>query len=167
MNGSLKTKIEYTDFAVAQAIDAVIAGWAGQLKVQKKSKFQSFLAAKESSIRNFASLLATVTPFIGGAIFASSRQSIFDQSATFLMAIISLSIVSSYVIQALVSKFYTSFYKTIPCPAILLTQGDKDRCEKVRGIARKSNIVLGFVFVTCLTGIVLNIFAAWLFERLF
>ena len=166
--GNLKFELEYSDYAVATAIEATVTQWVGSLPKTKKGRAFAAAFRHELTVNNFFSPLLRLVPLAAGAIgLVRAEDLTAGAAASAILFFLGLSLLAYTFGEFLVRAFYRTLRLFAPSPVILLTKGDRDRVGKIEDTKVGARAALGVIAVTGLLAIAVNICSNWLYERLF
>lgn len=165
--GSLKVDIEYTDYAVAQSLEATVQSWVNQLPKRKESKFHKVATFFEPAIMQFSGAVAATLALVGGAWRLSQIDVDAQKAAIIILVCFAAATLTAPFVHWLCSTSYKTIKKTAPCPTISLTQGDRDRISKIDDVHRKAEVLIGVLMVGCVLSFAVNLLAAMVFDKVF
>lgn len=157
-------RIEYSDYAVAQTLNATISTWLNGIPkgvVGPKTKFA--LDHEEFFSRHFPALVASVAP-ISTPIYLQYRQP--DVIASLVLITISLVLASltSGLSAQVVENGYNTIRRVGPDVEFLLTLGDNDRLKKNSKRSDKIRNYTSFAFTAVFVSLLVNLLSSWLYD---
>ena len=164
--GQVLVKIEYTDYAVAQSIDACISGWIDTLKENKPHWLARYLFSAEYVAESFLDTAARATPMLAGALYiASNLGKISAQEAVALsLFCLALGFVSFTVVSRLTSAFYGLLRRFAPSTIIQITRGDRDKLAHLAKRRNDAKWLMSVVVISIVLSFVVNIYSAFVYD---
>ncbi len=161
----LSLSLEYTDYAVAQAVEAVVTGWVSTLPKRQQSSTMNFVNGSESTIRQFLDTSAQCAAIISGGFYIFNKSPPLNVAIFVSLLSIALGYFSNNFISYAVDQFYGASRKLNPCACVLITMGDRDRMENNKNIISKTRTTLGFIASSIIVALAINISSSWIYER--
>lgn len=163
----LTLTLEYTDYAVAQAVEAVVTGWVGTLPKRQESSAMRLINSSEAMVRQFLDTIAQFTAMCSGAAYILNKNPVMNISIFVSLISIALGYLSYNFVSYAVDQFYNTSRKLNPCACVLITMGDKDRVSNNEKIVSKTRATLGFIASSIILALMINISSAWIYDRAF
>jgi hypothetical protein len=160
----LTMSLQYTDYAIAQAIEAVVHGWIRSLKKQKKSGILKVLERTEGAIRTFVPAVVQLAPLVSGAAFVSQHKSDASSGISIALFSIGLCYISYVFCMYIIEKFYNLSRKLQPCASVFLTIGDRDRYEDNKNLLKNTANAMSFIAIGVLLSFIINISSSWIYD---
>lgn len=164
--GSLKMNVEYSDYSVAQSVDATVSGWIHQLPRKNRSKVHGFVKTIEPLVMNFGGAVAACLALASGSWLLTQGTWSAPDAVSLVLFCLALATLAAPIVHSLCSRIYAAFRRTVPCPTLLLTQGDRDRVAKAEQAAARAKVMLSILFLGCILSFCVSFSAAWVFQAL-
>jgi hypothetical protein len=165
---NITATVEYADYVVFQAICSTIDGWVNTLPKKEPGKFVKFLMDREGVVRQFADTAVRFFGLIGGAVALSANTTIdAGRVGSIILFCFALAFTSYSVVGYAVDKFYKNIYNFIPLTFLSITDGDRDRMDKMIKNRSKSISISLFIVTAIILAASVNIGSSWLYEIIF
>lgn len=163
----LQTRLEYSDFAVAQAIDATVQSWVNCIEAQKIGSAVRFLMKAEESIVEYTpDLFALIAPACGILFLLRSDVTPIIGCIVILMSF-TLSSLTNRIITSFVRGFYRSIRRYSPQAVVLLTEGDKRYAGKVGNNIKKMKAAMTLFSAGIVLSFAVNLASSWVYDHIF
>jgi len=162
--GVLRMELEYADYAVAQAVEATVAGWVVSLPKRSASTAIKFFVKIEQFTREFADTTVRSAAILAGAFYIYTEELSASASIAIGLFCIGVGFFSFTLTNYFLEGFYTQIKKFRPAPVLLVTQGDRNRFEGLDKAKRRSSAIMAALSVGGVLAFLVNIFAAWIFK---
>ena len=159
-------EIEYSDFSVAQAIEATITGWSKTLEIQNRSGFISAVVKLESVARTFFDSLSRSAAFIAGAFYISKGNFSAQSAAAVVLFSMAVGFFGYTLVSFLVDKIYETIRFAVPNPVIVLTKGDRDRFSGLKRKSEAAKFLISLLGVGVILAFIVNIAASLFYDRI-
>lgn len=165
---TLHLLLEYSDYAVAQAIEATVAGWVNSLPKRSVPKVVKYLTLIERPVDQLLPFLVRVISLIVGAAFLASSVPLGWKAAlSIVLYYVALGHLSYAFVNFLIGAFYRQLRKFAPNTEMVLTNGDVEGQEKAQRLVSDAKGVIVVLGLGVGLATVTNIFSAWLYEKVF
>lgn len=165
--GGISSQLEYSNYAVAQSIDATVENWFKTLRKREASSFMRFLMSVENPVSQFADTATRSAAFIAGALYLSENETTPARAASMMLFCLALGFASYSVVFVFARRFYKSVRRFAPSSTILLTEGDKGRHAELEKVKSKTKAFMLFLVSTVVLALCINILAAVIYNWLF
>ncbi len=165
--GGVQMHLEYSDYAVAQALEAAVNGWIKSLKFRKAPKFVKIALSLEDLTTNFADSIVRSVALLAGAYYLSKNALDNNISSSIVLFCLALGFFSYTVILSCVKNFYSAIRKFAPSATINITTGDFDRISSIDKMKSSTKGFVTFLLATILTSILINIFSSYIYNIIF
>ena len=162
---SINISVDFSDYAVCQAIMATIEGWVQSLPRQSKSQLYKLLEKIEEPAKNWLDRVA----FSALILLASTSFSADDTVAVGLSRAMFWLAVALFVyvaVDILTYLFFHASHMLRPKNLIFLTQGDQDRRRRIDAKRGGLKIAMSFIFLGVIGTIILGIASNYIFSWL-
>lgn len=159
--------IEYTDYAVARALQGVVRDWVAGLTSCKSPKlakaFSRFRFAWMQSIAPFVILLTAV-----GALLAAKKMTIvsLESLVKFFCVSAIIGAVATIGTRLVMIGLDSVVQKLTPVTHLMLTKGDQERKSARDSSANKNRAILAFLVFVVVAGVGINLFSAWIYNSI-
>lgn len=160
---SINVKINYVDYTIARALLSAVKDWVAALETQKQSKISNIIRKNELSIHSVIPTAFAACIFIGSSGLAGNLK---EAQWSFLLASMALAVLF-YGFGSLISELLmVNIYKTVKPTTINITRGDANNISLIEKKISRSKAVIGFIFVTVVAAIFINVFSSFIYSWL-
>ncbi len=157
-------RLEYSDYAVAQSINATVQSWIDGLpKVEIGGVTKFLMKHEELATKQIGVVVGTIAP-ISSAIYLTTNRSSIITGFCLMLISFALAQITESVIGQVIENGYTVSRRVAADVEFILTQGDKDRIVNNSSDVSKVRKFLTFALCSIVIAIFVNLFSSWLYD---
>lgn len=158
--------LEYSDYAVAQALEGVVSGWVSSLPKKKVGPIVEFFLKKEKFMVIYLDKITKILPILVGSYILYTRNYNLSKSLSLVLFCIAFSFIGELVVDKLVSMLYRIFNRLNPRLEINITAGDRDRTDEIKSDQIKYSSIGSLIFMGIIIAILVNLLSSWVYDKL-
>lgn len=156
--------IDYSDYAVARALQGAVRDWVSSLSQRKKPAWISFVDRSSDFIVAMLPRFMATSVFIGAALHVKSVP--VSTIHNYLFSVLSLAAVMYISGAILAVQFFRQLSVLRPLSFLLITKGDKDRKRSLDAKSSKKTGFALFICATVIVGLLVNIISSFMYDWL-
>jgi len=157
-------KVEYSDYAVGRNLQVTVQDWVKGLPNRKVNKVIKWLEARSDFMTAFVPYAFGAASLYG--LSKISHPNVTSQAVSQLMACLSIALVMYVVGRILNVQLFQQIQAGKPLTFIQITSGDNARCLKMKAKHSRRLWVAGFLGITIVAGMIVNLCSSYVFDWL-
>ncbi len=162
---NINLSIEFSDYAVSQAIQAAVDGWIETLPKRESGKFLKFANILEKPVRNYSTSVIRILCFSMGVVAIYNSHSIKDGFILILSAMTLASLMTT-ISDGFVDNFYKNISNIRPMTYLTITQGDRDRKISLLRKVESAKAVSSFLLFGLVITITVSVFSNFIYDMI-
>ena len=159
---NIRLLVEYSDFAVGRNLQTTVNDWVQSLNTRRKGVVVRFFERRADFLNAYTGQLFAAASLIGLSRWSLDNSS--DMPYSFILLALGIATAMYVVGRALNVFFYRRLTQAKPLTLICLTNGDRARAEKMAQSASSMAWAAGFLGVTIVAGLAVNICSSFLMK---
>lgn len=165
--GGIELKIEYSDYAVAQAIESCVTGWISSLKKIDSSPISRYILKYESFFAKYSPVTVQIIPLVAGAWYIAKSQISPSLSVSIALFCVALGAISYYVAMNGGKSIFSLLRRFVPSCTLEITEGDRIKKTELQKSRKRAVKIIIFILAGIIMTSAVNIFSALVYQMIF